>query len=178
MSDPFSITLREAIPADEPAIWLMLTYAASMTPPGPEAIAEAKRDPYLRTYVDGWGRVGDLGVVATAGAAQIIGAAWLRLGGGGGGPFKLGDAQTPELATAVLPEAQGRGVGTSMLKRLIALASGRYPAIVLSVRETNRAADLYRRFGFKEIQTVANRVGGASLVMRLDLAASAAQTGR
>ena len=100
--------------------------------------------------------------------------AWLRLGAGGHS-FNLGDPVTPELATAVLPEARGRGVGTLMMKRLILLASPRYPAIVLSVREANRASEFYRRLGFRETGRMKNRVGGNSLVMELQLSASGAR---
>ena len=80
MSEQNVITLREADSADEPTLWLMLTYAATMRPPGPAAIARAKADSYLRTYVDGWGRFGDLGIVARAQGIQPIGlaAAWRR----------------------------------------------------------------------------------------------------
>jgi GNAT superfamily N-acetyltransferase len=103
---------------------------------------------------------------------QPVGAAWLRRGREAH-PFKLGDVLTPELATAVLPEARGRGVGTSMMKRLIVLASPQYSAIVLSVREASRVSDFYRRLGFREMSRMENRVGGVSLVMGLELANAA-----
>jgi ribosomal protein S18 acetylase RimI-like enzyme len=176
MLEDHSITLREADAADEPTLWLILIYAASMTPPGAGAIADAKNDRYLCTYVDGWGGFGDLGVVAVADGEQPVGAAWLRQGREDH-PFKLRDALTPELATAVLPEARGRGVGTLMMKRLIVLASPKYSAIVLSVREANRASDFYRRLGFREMSRMENRVGGVSLVMKLELSANAARRG-
>ncbi len=54
-------------------------------------------------------------------------------------------------------------------RRLLEAARGRYPALALSVREGNPAVRLYERFGFVEERRVVNRVGGASLVMRLPL---------
>jgi ribosomal protein S18 acetylase RimI-like enzyme len=161
--------LRPAGPADEPTLWLMLTHAASMSPAGEAAIARARADGYLRTYVEGWGRAGDLGVIAQDRAGVPLGAAWLRLGEATG-PFKLGDREVPELATALLPEARGQGIGTALLAELIDEARGRYPAIVLSVREENPAVRFYVRLGFRETGRMENRVGGASLVMRLPLA--------
>lgn len=57
------VSIRPAVPSDEPALWLMLTYAASMDGGGPGHIAGARADPYLRLYVEGWGtQKGDLGV--------------------------------------------------------------------------------------------------------------------
>jgi ribosomal protein S18 acetylase RimI-like enzyme len=166
-----AIQVTAAGPADEPVLWLMLTYAASMGAGGVERIAEAQADPYLRTYVAGWGsKRGDLGVVARASSGEPIGAAWLRLGDGGG-PFKLGDEATPELATAVTPGARGQGVGSLLMKALIEAARPHFPRLVLSVREENRAARFYGRLGFREVSRMKNRVGGDSLVMTLELTA-------
>lgn len=153
----------------EPVLWRMLTHAASMGADTDAAIAQAKSDPYLRCYVEEWGmRHGDLGVVALGRSGAELGAAWLRLGSAGG-RFKLGDNHVPELATAVVPEARAEGVGTQMMGALIEAARGRFPEIVLSVREENPAVRFYRRLGFLESGRMENRVGGASLVMRLPL---------
>lgn len=56
-----------------------------------------------------------------------------------------------------------------MMGALIEAARGRFPEIVLSVREENPAVRFYRRLGFLESGRMENRVGGASLVMRLPL---------
>lgn len=157
---------------DEAVLWLMLTYAASMGEGGAEQVATAQSDPFLMTYVSGWGlKKGDVGVVARDAPGNALGAAWLRLGGGGG-QFKLSDDDVPELATAVIPAARGRGVGTALMKRLIALATPHFRRIVLSVREENPAVPFYSRLGFRAVSTMKNRVGGNSLVMALDLVPS------
>jgi len=50
----------------------------------------------------------------------------------------------------VLPELQGRGIGTAVLKGLIADASARGVPVELSVLEANpRARRLYERLGFR-----------------------------
>jgi GNAT superfamily N-acetyltransferase len=104
---------------DEPVLWLMLTFAASMGSGGEEQIVRAQSDPYLSTYVSGWGtKKGDLGVVARDGCGEVLGAAWLRLVCAEG-PFKLGDREMPELAMAVLPQARRKGVGTVLMNHLI-----------------------------------------------------------
>ena len=155
-----------ALPADEPTLWRMLTYAASMGDGGDAEVGKAQADPYLRTYVEGWGRSGDLGVIARADGADV-GAAWLREGDGAGSPFKLGEPGWPELATAVAPGCRGRGIGGLMMRRLIQLAPGRFLGIVLSVREGNPAERFYAQLGFREERRIENRAGGRSLKMRL-----------
>jgi ribosomal protein S18 acetylase RimI-like enzyme len=169
ISDP-TLVLRAAIPEDAGFLWLMLTHAASMSSAGDEtAVDAAMSDENLRTYVEHWGRrSGDLGVVALRNGVAPVGAAWIRLGASAS-PFKVGDAEVPELATAVLPSERGQGVGSAMLGRLVELAHGRYPSIMLSVREANPAVRFYERLGFLVERSIQNRVGGTSLVMRLDL---------
>jgi ribosomal protein S18 acetylase RimI-like enzyme len=160
---PDEVRIVPVTPEDLPFLWLMLTYAASMSPGGQASIADAEADPYLRTYVDAWGRPDDLGVVAIDAGGDRLGAAWIRSG------LKVAEPEAPELATAVVPSQRGRGIGEAMLRELVRLASGRYRAIVLSVRESNPAARFYQRLGFLVEREVRNRVGGLSYVMRLPL---------
>lgn len=151
-------------PDDVPFLWLMLTYAASMVPGGEASVAEAQADPYLRTYVDDWGRPDDLGLIAFDDAGARAGAVWVRAG------LIVAQPGVPELAMATLPEQRGRGVGTALMTELVRRESGRHSAIVLSVREANPARRLYQRLGFEEVGEVRNRSGSRSLVMRLPLA--------
>lgn len=175
MAEQQQIALVPAQKQDEPALWLMLTYAASMAEGGKAQVPAAKRDPYLKCYVEDWGtRPGDMGIIARNGAGECLGAAWVRLGGEGG-QFKLGDERVPELATAVVPHARRRGIGRKMMEALIEAARGRYPGMVLSVREDNPAVSFYAALGFHETGRMKNRVGGDSLVMSLDLSRTAEQ---
>ncbi len=135
---------------------------------GAEDVERAKRDPDLFGYVEGFGRRGDLGVVALDGEERV-GAAWLRLLSGAAHPSKVWTREIPELAIATVPAARGHGVGTRLLGVLIDASSGLYPAMALSVREGSPATRFYGRFGFVEERRVVNRVGGVSLVMRRPL---------
>ena len=163
------INVRHARPSDEPFLWLMLTYAASMDPPGELAVKAAMADPTLRSYIEGWGRPGDLAVIAVAANDADIGAAWVRLGTGAPEEFKVSDSRVPELAVAVLPAHRSEGVGTALLQELLTLCRHQFPAILLSVREENPAVRFYQRLGFHIHRIDVNRVGGRSLVMRHDL---------
>lgn len=173
METSFQVSVTAATVQDEPVLWLMLTYAAWMGSGGEEQIVDAQSDPYLSSYVSEWGtKRGDLGVIARDGFGEAIGAAWLRLGGAQGS-YKLGDQQVPELATAVIPRARRRGVGSVLMRNLIESARLYYPRIVLSVRQENAAVLFYSRLGFREVSRMKNRVGGESLVMALDFGQAA-----
>ena len=82
----------------------------------------------------------------------------------------IADVQT----IAVVPEFEGRGIGSALLTRLIDEARRRRAAdVLLEVREDNpRAQQLYIRFGFEQIHVRRKyyRDGVDALIMRLQLA--------
>jgi ribosomal protein S18 acetylase RimI-like enzyme len=167
---PLSYTIRPATPADEPILWDMLFYAANMAEDGATSSEAAKAHPYLAEFVAGWGRPGDLGVIAIdIAAGHALGAAWLRRLRGPEKRYAALADGVPELAIAVAPAAIGQGIGGALLSALLDLARGQYPAIALSVRESNPARRLYERHGFVVVDTITNRVGGRSFVMQVEL---------
>jgi ribosomal protein S18 acetylase RimI-like enzyme len=171
MSPPSLIyTIRSASSADASILWDMLFYAANMAEDGATSSEAARLHPYLAEYVEGWGRPGDLGVVAISSAGdQALGAAWLRQLRGPEKHYAAVAEGVPELAIAVVPHAIGQGIGGALLGALLDLARGQYSAVALSVRTNNPACRLYERHGFVVVDTITNRVGGQSFVMRADL---------
>jgi len=160
--------IRDATVGDADLLWRMLTYAASM-PAGAQSVTEARSDPKLAFYVEGFlTKPGDLGVVAVLHGAPC-GAAWVRLLDGPPQPSKVATRTEPELAIGVDPDARGNGIGLGLLRALALRARTQYPAIVLSVREENPSRRLYERAGFVVVEQMINRVGGRSLAMRLAL---------
>ena len=132
---------------DEPFLWEMLylaLYVPAGYPPFPLTILQ---QPEISRYVVGWGRVGDLGLMAMA-ESRPVGAAWLRLLVGDQRGFGYVDEQTPELSVALLPAYRGQGIGRQLLTQLLAVAAPHYSAISLSVSRANPAGQLYRRLGF------------------------------
>jgi GNAT superfamily N-acetyltransferase len=118
--------------------------------------------PEIARYVVGWGRVGDLGLLAQEGRSGCdVGAAWLRLWPTNETGYGFVDSRTPELSMAVRPEWRGRGVGTLLLERLLREADQRHAAVSLSVSDENPAIRLYERFGFVAIGS-----SGGSTTMR------------
>lgn len=129
-----------------------MLYESLYIPAGREPFSRAiLKHPDVAKYAEGWGREGDLGVVAARGSANV-GAAWLRLFQGAARGYGYVDDETPELSLALLPEYRGEGVGTALLKRLLEEAAARYTAVSLSVSKGNPARKLYERLGFAVIR--------------------------
>jgi ribosomal protein S18 acetylase RimI-like enzyme len=55
----------------------------------------------------------------------------------------------------LLPEFQGKGLGGTLLREAIDAANKKNKPVRLQVMKENRAADLYRRNGFKEVEETA-----------------------
>lgn len=165
------LALRSISDDDIPALWEMLTYAATMSGDVAGDVAAAQADPFLRKYVEGWGRVGDVGVAAVDPNGAVVGAAWVRLLHHSYYARDYAAENIPELAIGLRPALRGQGEGSRLMAGLIDACRGHFPAIVLSVRRSNRAVHLYERLGFATVQEIANRVGTASVVMELKLTA-------
>jgi ribosomal protein S18 acetylase RimI-like enzyme len=158
------LSLRPVENSDVDFLWRMLFRASwSHLDEGSTELSIRSRDD-LAFYVEGWGRVGDAGVVAVDPATGPVGAAWLRLltGSQSLSPSFVA-ADVPELAIAVEDGHEGRGVGSRLLEGL--LAGHRNRTIVLTARTTNPAIRLYERFGFEVVEIITNRVGTRSVKM-------------
>ena len=101
--------------------------------PAPKNIIEA---PELRVYIQDLGRRRDDFCLCAESEGRVIGAAWARLSTG----FGRIDDQTPELAVSVLKAHRGRGVGSALLRALIArLRRAGFAQVSLSVQKANPA---------------------------------------
>lgn len=163
------VHFRETTFADELFLWEMLILAAHMHADGDASVEVAQQHPYLAKYLRGWGRPGDIGVIAVIDGGHQVGAAWLRHLTGAEHSYPEASPAYPELGLAVLPEYSGRGLGAALLGQIAALARPTYPGIVLSVRADNPARRLYERHGYLVIGEIVNRVGTCSYVMELRL---------
>ncbi len=132
------MTLRRAVPADEPFLLEMLELASNWREGAP-------RNPVDLEYAAGFGRPGDVGVVA-----EGAGAAWCRLRPVTNPGYGYVADDIPELTIAVRASHRGQGIASALLDALKreAAAAGHH-AISLSVEPDNPARRIYERAGFQ-----------------------------
>ena len=118
-------------------------------------------------YVRAWGRPGDTAVIALENGFPV-GATWFRVFSEDDPGYGFVDAETPELAIAVVPSKRGHGIGDELLSALIDKArAGGYRRLSLSVEPGNPARKLYERHGFTVVDE-----GAEAWTMVAELASS------
>lgn len=143
------IELRPATHADIEHLKKALFEAVSWNP-------ERELPPYelvvaheeLARYHEGWGRRGDLAVIAEDGG-EVVGASLCRLFTEDGHGHGYVDDKTPELAVAVWGGRRGQGIGTRLMEAIEdAAREAGCSRISLSVDADNPARKLYERLGY------------------------------
>ena len=148
-----NVSFRPIVSSDEPFLWEML-YLALYVPEGePPFPREILHEPDIACYVQGWGRLGDWGLLAHDGE-RPVGAIWLRQWSGEEKGYGYVNPAIPELSIALLPEYRCKGLGTRMIKTVISIAQGQYPGLSLSVVASSPARLLYQRLGFRKVGQV------------------------
>ena len=149
--------------ADLPFLRRMLYEAAywrddPQRPPLDDALAV----PEVAVYLEGWGRPGDVGLVAHV-AAGPAGAVWVRRFDRHQHGYGYLDAHTPELTLAVAQPYRRQGIGGQLVARLLADPRLRGTSRVsLSVEADNPAVTLYEHAGFEVVE----EDGGAMTMVR------------
>ena len=132
---------------DQPFLWEMLYEAIYIAPRQPAPPRHIIYEPMLAQYAENWGQTGDDGLLAYETVTKRpLGAAWLRYSTAEKHGYGFISPEIPELSIALLPNYRGQGIGSALLKSL--LASGKWAAISLSVSPENPAFGLYTRCGF------------------------------
>jgi ribosomal protein S18 acetylase RimI-like enzyme len=141
------IVLRQADTSDQDILWLALSQAASA-----ETETDAREAAHeIRHYVEGWGREGDLAVVATDDDVPV-GAAWVRLMKAGDPGYGFVAADIPELGIGIVRDHRGQGLGGRLIDALLDVVSAQFGAVSLSSLETNAVAiRLYESRGFRKV---------------------------
>jgi GNAT superfamily N-acetyltransferase len=156
--------LRPATPSDEPFLMSMLELASNWRPPE----VNEPTNPVDARYVAGFGRPGDLGVIAEDQSRAPAGAAWCRLRTAEDRGYGYVADDIPELALAVSADHRGHGLGTDLLEALKrAAASAGVRALSLSVEPDNPSRRIYERAGFTK-----SGVNGGSWTMVVPLSST------
>ncbi|WP_091177029.1 GNAT family N-acetyltransferase [Paenibacillus sp. 1_12] len=158
-------TIRPIIEQDIPFLWDML-YESMYIPEGQEpASKDILKHPAISKYVEDWGRVGDSGFIGVNHLGQSIGSITLRYFNKDNKGYGYINDETPELGMGIRAEYRGKGLGTELLTTLIKQSRiNGIKTISLSVDPNNRAMELYKRFGFREVGMVET-----SITMKVDL---------
>lgn len=142
-------TIREIRKHEYPLLDNFL-YEAIFVPediePPPKTIITS---PELQVYVEQFGESrDDWGLVAEVGG-KIVGAVWVRIMN----DYGHIDDETPSLAISLYKEYRGFGIGTAMMKEILALLKSHgYSRVSLSVQKANYAAKMYLKIGFEIVK--------------------------
>jgi ribosomal protein S18 acetylase RimI-like enzyme len=162
---PPGLRIRDAVPADEPFLWRILSLTGELPPVEPPPVEAVRLDPGLSPYLSGWGRPGDDAVVAVV-AGKPVGAAWRRLFPAAQPGYGFVAEHLPEVSLGVEVAWRGRGIGRALLTALAERArSAGIEALSLSVDARNAPAlALYQSMGYR---TVGGDVGHPTMLLRL-----------
>ena len=143
------VTIREIQKQEYPLLDHFL-YEAIFVPEGIEPPPKnIIFSPELRVYIERFGKSkDDWGLVAEV-DGKIVGAVWVRIMN----DYGHVDDETPSLAISLYKEYRGLGIGTAMMKEILALLKSHgYSYVSLSVQKANYAAKMYVKVGFEIVR--------------------------
>ena len=113
--------------------------------PPPKSIVNA---PELQVYIENFGTQTHDKALAAEIDHKIVGAVWVRIMN----DYGHVDDETPSFAISLYKEYRGHGIGTELMKEMLAvLKSCGYKQASLAVQKANYAVRMYRDIGFETI---------------------------
>lgn len=119
----------------------------------PDGIKPPPRDiiasPELQIYIERFGALKDDFALVAEIEGKVVGAVWVRIMN----DYGHIDDETPSLAISLYQKYRGQGIGTAMMKEMLALLKSHgYSRVSLSVQKANYAAKLYLKVGFEIVR--------------------------
>jgi len=122
-------------------------YEAIFIPEGMQPPPKSCVDlPELQVYIAAFGTKKDDHALAAEVNGKVVGAVWVRIMN----DYGHIDDQTPSFAISLYEDYRGFGIGTEMMRAMLALLRQMgYARASLAVQKANRAVKLYQRVGFQ-----------------------------
>jgi Acetyltransferases len=124
-------------------------YEAIYIPEGVAAPAPAKsviNNPDIQVYIAGFGTEKDDHCVVAEVNEEVIGAVWVRIMD----DYGHIDDETPSLAISLYKQYRKRGIGTDLMKRILAILKEKgYSQTSLAVQKANYALKMYQAVGYE-----------------------------
>ena len=140
--------IRELQP-DEYEVLEDFLYEAIYVPEGDERPSrDILEKPELQLYINCFGFLEGDNCLVAEDDGRIVGACWTRIME----DYGHVDNDTPSFAISLYPEYRGRGIGTTlMVKMLDLLKKQGYKKASLAVQKVNYAVKMYQKVGFEII---------------------------
>lgn len=124
-------------------------YEAIYIPEGVEPPArEIIEQPELKLYYDGFGSGRADNCIVADDNGRVIGAIWTRIMN----DYGHVDDETPSFAISLYKEYRGQGIGTRLMKEMLALLRSQgYRKASLAVQKANYAVRMYEKVGFRTV---------------------------
>ena len=145
------VEIRTATAEDRPFLEQMLAVAADWrSDTAATRVLSLLADPTVARYLEAWPGNRDYGLIARD--SLPVGAAWWRFFVESEPGYGFVDASIPELTVGVIADRRGGGIGSLLLRALLAEARTRQlRGVSLSVATENPAVRLYERLGFRRL---------------------------
>ncbi|WP_092064655.1 GNAT family N-acetyltransferase [Butyrivibrio sp. INlla14] len=118
----------------------------------PEGVEPPPKDiifqPELRLYYENFGTDPADNCIVAEDQGRVIGAVWTRIMN----DYGHVDDETPSFAISLYKEYRGKGIGTKLMKEMLALLKEQgYGTASLAVQKANYAVKMYKNVGFKTV---------------------------
>ena len=139
-------TIREMNTTEYPLLNDFL-YEAIFIPDGVEAPPKSIiNSPELQVYVSNFGTQKHDHALLAEIDGKVVGAVWVRIMN----DYGHIDDETPSFAISLYKEYRGQGIGTEMMKAMLAILKDRgYRQASLAVQKANYAVEMYHKVGFE-----------------------------